>query len=46
MEGCRLVAVDVAEFEKASGESGRELSSAIGDDIIREAMVFENMLEV
>ena len=46
MEGCRLVAVDVAEFEEAGGESGCELSSAIGNDIIGETMVLENMLEV
>ena len=46
VEGCGLVAVDVAEFKEAGGESRRELSSAIGNDIIREAMVLENMLEV
>ena len=46
MEGCRLVDVDVAESEEAGGESGYELSSTVGDDVIREAVVLENILEV
>ena len=46
MEGCRLVAVDVAEFEEAGSESRCELSPAIGNDIIGKAVVLENILEV
>ena len=46
MEGCRLVAVDVAEFAEAGGESRCELSPTIGNDIIGKAVVLENILEV
>lgn len=46
MKSHGLVAVDVAEFEKARDESGHKLGSPVGDNVVWEAMVLEHMLQI
>lgn len=46
MECGGLVAVDVAKFEEARCESGRELGTSVRDNVIRETVMFEYMLQV
>jgi len=44
MECGGLIAMDVAEFEEACGESGCKLSAPVRDDVVRKAVVFEYVL--
>ena len=45
MEGSGFVSLDIAEFEKSGGELGGELRASVGDDVIRQAVMFEDVVE-
>ena len=37
--------MDIAEFEKSRGEFGGELGAPVGYDVIRQAVMFEDVVE-
>ena len=46
VESGGFVTVDIAKFEEAHGESGRELGTSVHDNVIQKAVMLEYILQI